>query len=440
MAFATIVYLALANWILLVASIAIVPFAMMILNKLQKKMGNHFTAESKIRGKASNIATECSKNIEFIKAYNLQNLMCYKIKDIFKNSYDYWMKIHKAFFSILLLTIVLRNFPKFICISFGGWLALRGYLNLEQLVGFILLLDYIVSPIMSIPSILQSISSADSSLIRMDSIMNLPSERMLSDTIILNRDSSVIIEARNISFGYIEDKPVLENISFKLHRGEQIALVGKNGCGKSTILKLLTGDYEILSGDLFLYGEKYDSLSLKTIRNEISLVSQDITLFPVSIKENIALGSSIENITDEDIIEAAKLANVHQFIMKLPKKYETILDENSGNLSGGEKQKISIARAFLRDAPIILLDEPTAALDVQSEQKLNEVLEHLLKDKSVIVISHRLSTVMQSDRILIMNDGYINDEGHHDELIERSEQYKNLYIYDVNKNICGDYA
>lgn len=428
------IYLTIINWKLLIVSIILLPIAMFILNILQNKMGKYFRIDSESRGKSNIIATETTKNMYLVKSYNMQNLMCNKISTFYKESLNSWINIHKIFSPVLMLTIMLRQLPKFTCICFGGWLAIRGQLKLEDLIGFVILLDFVISPIISIPQIIVSFTSAGSSIKRLESIFALSDERTNGKDIDKFENKTILLEAQNVSFGYYENKNVLNNINFKLRQGEQIALVGKSGCGKSSIIKLIIGDFEVGSGCLRLYDQPYNQLSLRSIRKKLALVSQDVTIFPLSISGNIAIGSSDENISQERIIEAAKLAGAHQFIMKLSDGYNTMLGENGVNLSGGERQMISIARAFLKDAPIILLDEPTSALDAQSEDIINESLKRLIQNKGVIIISHRLSSIINSDKIILIKDGYIIDEGTHSELIEKNDYYNNIHLLDITND------
>lgn len=428
MAVAAAIYMTFINWLLLIVSIAFLPVAMYILNLLQKKMGTYFMQDSENRGKSNIVANETIKNMYLTKSYNMQNSMSDKIRVFYQGSLDSWIKIHKIFSPILMISIMLQHLPKFICICFGGWLALNGQLKLENLVGFIMLLGYVITPIIAIPQTIVTMSSSGTSIKRLEAILDLPDERTDGNDIDKFENNPILLEAKNVTFGYNENKVVLSNINFKLRQGEQIALVGKSGSGKSSIIKLITGDYEAQSGCLLLNGQPYNLLSLKSIRSKLALVSQDITIFPLSISENIAIGSPHKNISQEKIEEAAKLANAHQFIMKLPNKYETILGANGVDLSGGERQMISIARAFLKNASIILLDEPASALDAQSESVINESLSRLVQNKGVIIISHRLSSIIKSNKILVIKDGCVIDEGNHTELLERNDYYKNLYL------------
>jgi ABC-type multidrug transport system fused ATPase/permease subunit len=233
------------------------------------------------------------------------------------------------------------------------------------------------------------------------------------------------VEFTDVSFKYDNEKKILENLNFQVLRGEKIALIGSSGGGKTTLFKLLCGFYGAQSGLIKLYGIDMNKWSLSALRSLIALVSQDIHLFPGTIAENIGYGAPEPSL--DEVINAAKAANAHDFIMELPKGYNTIIGEDGARLSGGEKQRISIARAILKDAPILLLDEPTSALDTQSEALVQEVFNKIMKNKTEIVIAHRLSTIKECDRVLVLDQGTIMETGSHEELLLKDGVYKKLY-------------
>ena len=232
------------------------------------------------------------------------------------------------------------------------------------------------------------------------------------------------IKGDRVSFSYLDDKKVIDNISFKALQGKTTALVGPSGCGKSTLIKLVARLYDYDSGKITIDGKEIKNIGTKDLFKHISMVFQDVTLFNGSVMENIRLGRS--SASDEEVLEAARLANCDDFVKKLPRGYETEIGENGSNLSGGERQRISIARAFLKDAEIILLDEIAASLDVENEKYIQESLNKLTKNKTVIIISHRMKSIENVDQIIVMKDGKIEDFGRHKELIERSKTYKKM--------------
>lgn len=232
------------------------------------------------------------------------------------------------------------------------------------------------------------------------------------------------IKGDKVSFSYLDDKKVIDNISFKALQGKTTALVGPSGCGKSTLIKLVARLYDYDSGEITIDGKEIKNIATQDLFKHISMVFQDVTLFNGSVMENIRLGRS--SASDEEVLEAARLANCDDFVKKLPRGYETEIGENGSNLSGGERQRISIARAFLKDAEIILLDEIAASLDVENEKYIQESLNKLTKNKTVIIISHRMKSIENVDQIIVMKDGKIEDFGKHEELIERSKTYKKM--------------
>ena len=246
------------------------------------------------------------------------------------------------------------------------------------------------------------------------------------------------IEFKNISFKYestteVKNKNnVLNNVNLKIQNGKMTSLVGHSGAGKSTILNLIPRFYNPNSGEIFIDGQSISKVKLSSLRNNISLVSQDTTLFDDTIRNNI-LYANLEA-TEEEIQEAAKLSFASDFINKLPNKFNTDIGENGVRLSGGEKQRLSIARAMLKKSQIILLDEATSSLDAETENKIQEAINYLTKNRTTIVIAHRLSTILNSDKIYVIDNGSVIDEGKHEDLLINSETYKNFYDKQIKRN------
>ena len=236
--------------------------------------------------------------------------------------------------------------------------------------------------------------------------------------------SSYDIEFKNVSFAYNEDAKVLKGVSFVAKQGEVTALVGISGSGKTSVLRLISRLYDYDTGSILIDGKDIKNISTDSLFKNVSIVFQDVTLFNTSIMENIRLGR--ESATDEEVKEAAVLANCMDFIEKLPDGFNTLIGENGAELSGGERQRISIARAFLKDAPVLILDEISASLDVDNEKKIQDSLNKLIKDKTVIIISHRLKSIENVNKIVVIDEGVVETSGNHDELIKDSKVYKNL--------------
>ena len=233
------------------------------------------------------------------------------------------------------------------------------------------------------------------------------------------------IEYKDVSFSYDDKKEILKSINFTIEGGNIIALVGHSGAGKTTIMNLIPRFYNASSGEILIDNQSIYNISLSSLRKNISLVSQDITLFDDTVLSNIAYADS--KASKEKILEACKFSATHDFVERLPEKYNTIIGENGVRLSGGEKQRISIARAILKNAPIILLDEATSSLDADTEYKIQEAIMYLTKNRTTIIIAHRLSTVLRANKIFIVDHGKVVAEGDHNHLLKNSGIYKNFY-------------
>ena len=238
-------------------------------------------------------------------------------------------------------------------------------------------------------------------------------------------DTENAIEFSNVTFSYNQEENVLDGIDFVAKTATQTAIIGSSGGGKSTIFKLICGFYRANGGSYKLFGEDFEKWNLKSARECFSLVSQNVFLLPESIADNIAYGK--KNATMDEIIKACKNANIHDFIMSLPQGYDTVVGERGVRLSGGERQRISIARAFLKNAPILLLDEPTSAIDVETEKLIQEAIDRISVGKTVIIIAHRLNTVIGADNIYVLSDGVIKESGTHNELLNQNGIYAELY-------------
>lgn len=236
--------------------------------------------------------------------------------------------------------------------------------------------------------------------------------------------SNYDIEFKNVSFAYDEDAEVLKDISFIAKQGQVTALVGASGSGKTSILRLVSRLYDYDTGNILIDGKDIKKISTDSLFKKVSIVFQDVTLFNTSILENIRLGKA--SASDEEVRRAAELANCMDFVERLPDGFDTVIGENGAELSGGERQRLSIARAFLKDAPILILDEISASLDVDNEKKIQDSLNKLIKDKTVIIISHRLKSIENVDKIVVIEDGYVENMGNHDELMMTSKIYNNL--------------
>lgn len=354
-----------------------------------------------------------------IKSYNLKK----QIGETLNGKMSDSEKIHiRAEFTsgllILLSGLSLQlTFP--IVVAIGTSLLINGEINILYLIGYILISIKIKDAIEAISLNIAELYYIDSMVNRIKEIQQTKTQEGMA-TELNNYD----IELEHVSFGYSEDTKVLKDISFVAKQNEVTALVGASGCGKTSILRLVSRLYDYDSGSIKIDGKDIKNISTDSLFEKISIVFQDVILFNASIMENIRIGN--KNASDEEVIEAAKLANCDDFINNLSDGYHTVIGENGATLSGGERQRLSIARAFLKNAPIIILDEISASLDVENEKKIQESLNLLIKNKTVLIISHRLKSIENASKIVVLNDGVVEAVGSHKELLNSSKTYKKL--------------
>ena len=239
------------------------------------------------------------------------------------------------------------------------------------------------------------------------------------------------VEFKNVSFAYKKGQEVLKQLNFVVEPGETVALVGHSGAGKSTLISLLLRFYDPQQGQILIDGEDIRTFTLKSLRHQITIVLQDARLFRQTVRENIAFGTP--DATEEEIIEAAKIAEAHDFIMQLPEEYDTVMYEGGDNFSGGQKQRLNLARAIVRDTPILILDEPMTGLDARAEANINAALHRLTRDKTTFIIAHKFSTIASADKVLLLEAGQLAHQGTHEQLLRKSAQYRELYALHLGR-------
>lgn len=308
---------------------------------------------------------------------------------------------------------------------FGGKDVINGVWTLGDFTAFILAITQMYQPIKNFAQLNSTIQKAASGMERVFEILDEKVEILdAPDAKTLDTFSKNIIY-KNVSFQYEQDKPILKNINIDIEKGQTVAFVGASGSGKSTIANLVLRFYDVNSGEILVDGTNIKNLTLESLRDKIGVVSQDVFLFNDTIRYNISYGKL--DATDEEIEAAAKAANAHKFISQMPEGYNTLIGERGMKLSGGEKQRIAIARAMLKNPPILVLDEATSALDSESEKLVQAAIETLMKNRTVILIAHRLSTVKNADKIIVIDKGTIAETGKHQELLDKNGIYAKLY-------------
>ena len=316
------------------------------------------------------------------------------------------------------------NLGTVLIVGAGGILASKGQIPVEDIVAFMLYLNAFYEPINTLARINEGLQNALACASRIFDTLDTKSEvKEAENPIDLGRVNGEI-ELKNVNFSYVNNIDVLKDINLKVNPGETVALVGPTGVGKTTIASLITRFYDPDEGTVTIDGTNIKNVSFKSLRDNISTVLQDVYLFNGTVFDNIAYG--VEKASKEDIINAAKNANADEFISELPDGYDTIIGERGVKLSGGQKQRLSIARALLRDTPIIILDEATASVDMNTEKLIHDAIANVIKNRTTIIIAHRLASIKNSDKIVVLKDGRILQTGTHSELIKQEGLYKDL--------------
>ena len=353
-----------------------------------------------------------------IKSFGLGNKIREKLNKDMDKSEKLKLKVEMVLFIPLFLSWVVAQGTLVVVIIVGTTLYASGSINLLYLIGYIFVA-------MKMKDIVDGLAANTSELFYLDARIKRIKE--LRETQIQKGKEIKLdnfgIELKNVKFGYDKDSPVLKDVSFTANQNEVTALVGVSGCGKTSILKLISRLYDYDDGQIIIDGHNIKEISTDTLYKYVSIVFQDVVLFNTSIMENIRIGRS--SATDEEVMVAAKMACC-DFIDDLENGYNTIVGENGATLSGGERQRLSIARAFLKDSPIVILDEISAALDVENEKKIQDSLNNLIKNKTVIVISHRLKSIENVDKIIVLDNGIVECQGTHSYLLEHSKVYGKL--------------
>ena len=405
------------NWKLALAALWVIPISILIIflsKKSQKKIVQGWIDDNR---KVFDNLQENIEQIEQIKSYNLEDRV---LNDFFEKLNASTKQKTKGEVVAGTLTGIATAILKLGIISvavIGVNMLMAGEVSALVYIAFLMLTASIYLPIEGIITFMSMIVILDAVVGRIKEIKTMPVQEGKKDIDIKNYD----IEFKDVYFGY-DDYSVINGVSFTAKQGEITALIGSSGSGKTTLTKLAARFWDIDKGKILIGGEDIGKIDPETLLKNFSIVFQDVTLFNSSIKDNIKIGK--KDATDEEIIRAAKIARCYEFIDKMPDGIDTVIGENGQRLSGGERQRISIARAILKDAPIILLDEATASLDVENESLIQEALSELIKEKTAIVIAHRLRTIRNANKIVLLNAGKIEAIGTDEELCKSSEFYK----------------
>jgi ABC-type multidrug transport system fused ATPase/permease subunit len=413
------------NWDFALVAVAVTPFLLYFVSHLNKAVK---TATKEVRKRQSEIVSTVQEGLEsvrVVKAYGRQDLEESNLSQVSQATVNAALQARKVKSLVSPVVTLLVA----LCTAFVLWrgssLILAGAMSAGALTVFLSYLNKFFKPVQDLAKMSNAIAQTAVGIERVRSIID-------TDTVIPEKSDAVApasltgkIEFEHVAFGYTDDEPVLTDVSFDITPGQTIGIVGPTGGGKSTVVSMIPRFYDPKGGRVLIDGNDIREFTLDGLRKHIGFVLQDTILFHGTVRENIAYGRP--DATEEEIIEAAKLANAHEFIDRMPQRYDTLVGERGMTMSGGQRQRIGIARALIRNNPILILDEPTAALDSESESHVIEALERLMKGRTVIMIAHRLSTIRGADKIVVLKGGVVAEQGNHSELIALNGVYAELH-------------
>ena len=428
---ATIGFMISINFKIALIVIVITPLSFFVASFVAKRTFNMFQAQSIKRGEMTSHINEMITGQKIVKAYNYENESKKRFEKI--NGELEIVGVKALFFSAI--TNPATRFINGLVYSgvgiFGAISAIGGYISVGQLSAFLTYANQYTKPFNEISSVITELQSAFASAKRVFEIIEADEEQYDDGLYTLEKIDGTL-SLKDVSFSYTPDRPLIENLNLDVRKGERIAIVGPTGCGKTTLINLLMRFYDVTGGNIEISGKNIKEITRHSLRQSFGMVLQETWLSKGTIKENISFGKP--NASDEEIITAAKNAHAHSFIQRLPKGYDTIVSDDSENLSSGQKQLLCIARVMLTLPPMLILDEATSNIDTRTEKQIQSAFEKMLKGRTSFIVAHRLSTIKNADCILVMNNGNIIEQGNHNELLSKNGFYSKLYNSQFEKS------
>ena len=416
------IYLLFLDWRMALLSLVSIPVGMLFMGLVMKNYAVQYEGSVKVNREMNSAIIEYVNGIEVIKTFNQDKRSYAKYKDkvIANARYFYeWMK------SCQLPVSLSKNISPTTMISvlpFGWYFYISGSLSAEVFISVIILSLGIAGPLLETINFVDGLAKIGTIANSINSILEGKEQKHSDGEVTIQQYN---IDLQNVKFGYEEEKEILHGISLNIKEGTTVAFVGPSGSGKSTLAKLIAGYWDITEGNINIGGYNLKEIPLKQLYSSTAFVSQDNFLFNESIRENIRMGNP--SASDKEVEDIAKKSGCHDFIMKMEHGYDTVVGSSGSHVSGGERQRISIARAMLKNAPIVILDEATSYIDPENEVMIKQALSKLIKDKTVIIIAHRLSTITDAEQIFLIENGKLVSYGKHDELLEGCELYRNMW-------------
>lgn len=413
------------DWKLSIVALTVLPIAAFCSKKFGKKMGKKSTLSMIASENFSAFLSELIKGSWLIKIYQKEKEEFERTKILISEKFKKAKKVEQVRLGSGPIMEFIIAVAIGLIIFFGGYRSINGNLTMGEFISFLASLMLAYAPVRALAGINVGLNEGLAAARRIYTLIDKEDKILEDKSLPILQISSGNIIFRNVNFSYSDNSAILNNVNININGGSKTGIIGESGSGKSTILNLIPRFFNLTEGKILIDKQEINNVRLSSLRKAISIVSQDTILFDDTIKKNIAYAK--KNATDDEIYKASKLAGIDNFVNSLENGYETLVGENGVKLSGGQKQRISVARAFLKNSPIILLDEATSSLDSDSEEKIKQALNELTKNKTTLIISHKLSTIITCEKIYVINKGKIIGEGTHLELVKNSAYYRNLY-------------
>ncbi len=420
-------YLFYSSYQLTLFVLVFLPVMGFIIIKISQSLKSKAYLGQQVQGDILNNTEEAIAGLRIIKAFNAHNKVKSRFEKVTQKYFSVMNKVERRVWLASPMSEFLGTIIVMVIMYFGGMLVLgeNSALSSEAFIAYLVVFSQVIPPAKGTINAFYNMQKTLASVQRIEEILTSDEKIKEIDNPLSISEFKDKIEYKNVTFNYDDDdRTILQNINIEIKNGETVALVGESGAGKSTLVDLLPRFYDITEGEILIDGINIKNLRIKDLRNLFGIVSQTSILFNDTIENNIAFG--VEDYTQEQLIEAAKIANAYDFIMEKPEGFQTNIGEGGSKLSGGQRQRISIARAVLKNPPILILDEATSSLDTESEKLVQDALNKIMKNRTAIVIAHRLSTVKNADKIFVLQEGKIVEQGKHAELIGEGGIYKRL--------------
>ena len=425
----TIIIMMLINWIIGLVVIIVTPLSLFVAKFIATKTYKMFKEQSLVRSKQTAFINEMVSNLKVVAAYSHE-------EENVKNFSLINDELEKCSLKAIFYSSLTNPSTRFVnavvyalVALFGALFVINPVLSLTLTVGeltsFLSYANQYTKPFNEISSVITELQNALACIRRVFDLLDEEEEKIYQNEKVLEEDVAGIVSINNVYFSYVSEQKLIENFNLYVPVGKKVAIVGPTGCGKTTLINLLMRFYDVTKGEIKLDEYNINEVTRKSLRKNYGMVLQDTWIKTASVKENISFGN--KKATDAEIVLAAKKAHAHNFIMRLPEGYDTIISEDGGNISKGQKQLLTIARAFLSNSPVLILDEATSNVDTSTEKRVQEAMTALMKGRTAIVIAHRLSTIENADEVLVMSNGSIMERGTHSSLLEKKGAYYKLY-------------